>query len=197
MGWAAAFLAAGRCGGVADRELAAPEAALGATLFKTGSVSSELNRRLGAAWKEFCKYSLAWKHTSIHAERKIEVFQSFITSKVMYSFSTVWWNKAERRRLNGFQARCLRRILNIPAAFVSRISNKTVLSKSGQLPYTCQLLRHQLLWFGKVGRAPNDDFTRKLTFQNDTVISATSLLMRRKGRPNDEWATCLYNSISA
>ena len=169
---------------------------LGATIYNTGSVSSELNRRLGAAWNKFCKYARAWKRSSIHAIRKIEVFQSLITTKVMYSLSTAWLNKAERRRLDGFQARCLRKILNIPPAFVCRISNKSVLDKSGQTPYTLQLLRHQLLWFGKVGRAPNHDFTRMLTFQNDTVRSATISLKRRRGRPNNDWATCLYERIS-
>ena len=159
-------------------------------------MSTELNRRIGAAWAEFCKYERAWKHTAITVPRKLELFQALVTSKLMYSLNTAWLNKAERRRLDGFQARCLRKVLHIPPAFLTHISNKVVLQRAGQQPYTAQLLRHQLTWFGKIGRASNQDFLRQLTFQDGSIRSATASLKRRRGRPMNAWASCLRSCIS-
>ena len=57
---------------------------LGATLYNSGCVAKELNKRLGAAWAELVEYERAWKHTAVGKNRKIEVFQALITSKVLY-----------------------------------------------------------------------------------------------------------------
>ena len=119
-----------------------------------------------------------------------------MTSKVMYSLNSAWLNKAERRRLDGFQARCLRRILHIPHAYFSRVSNEQVLSQSGQQPYTAQLLRSQLLWFGKICRATDSNFLRRLTFQPGSARPATDACGRARGRPRNEWAKCLYKAVA-
>ena len=169
---------------------------LGATLYSSGCVAKELNKRLGAAWAEFVKYERAWKHTAVDKYRKIQMFQALITSKVLYSLSTAWLNQSEKRRLDGFQAKCLRRVLHIPPSFLSRVSNKAVLQQARQDPYSTQLLRQQLALYGKIGRASNRDFLRRVTFQPDTVLSATDALRRRRGRPQREWANGLYRMIS-
>ena len=39
-------------------------------------------------------------------------------------------NKAELRKIDGFQAKCLRSILHIPPPYISRVSNATVLQRS-------------------------------------------------------------------
>ena len=44
-----------------------------------------------------------------------------------YDLETTWLNAAMRRRMDGFHARCLRKILKIPAAYVSRVSDDSVL----------------------------------------------------------------------
>eukprot|EP00959_Pyramimonas_sp_CCMP1952_P265699 5555274-Pyramimonas_sp.AAC.1 len=41
---------------------------LGATLYNTGQMSTERNRRIGAAW--------AWKHTAITVPRKLELLST-------------------------------------------------------------------------------------------------------------------------
>ena len=102
---------------------------LGATISNTGRISGELNRRLGTAWGEFSRYCKVWKRTSIGVKKKLLIFDAMITSKVMYSLSSAWLTRADRKRLDGFQAKCIRRILHIPPAFISRVSNKCVWGK--------------------------------------------------------------------
>ena len=80
-------------------------------------------------------------------------------------------------------------------AYVSRVSNKTVFEQAGQPSYASQLLRHQLLWFGKIGRADDGDVLRTLTFQTGSLRPASEMLRRSRGRPRHEWAKCLYNKV--
>ena len=103
---------------------------LGASIYADGCVKSELNRKLGAAWGDFAKLNRLWKHTTLTKHRKVEVFQAFIVSRLLYGLSSAWLNVAEMRRLSGFQCRCLRVILRIAPAYVSRISNAKVLAEA-------------------------------------------------------------------
>ena len=94
---------------------------LGANIYADGGIKSEVNKKLGIAWGDFNKLVRVWKHTSLTKERKLQVFQSVIIGRVLYGLSSAWLNAAELRRLNGFYCRCLRVILSIKPAFVSRI----------------------------------------------------------------------------
>ena len=113
---------------------------LGTTLSEDGRLDAELGRRLGKAWGEFCKLERLWKHTTLQPTRRMEVFQAVVAPTLLYSLSTSWLSTAQQRRLDGFQNRCLRRILKIKPAYFSRVSNKTVLQRASQQAYSNQLL---------------------------------------------------------
>ena len=74
---------------------------------------------------------------------------------------------------------------------VSRVSNSSVLQESGQIPYGRQLLKQQLLLFGRVARAPSSDPLRRLTFVPGSLRPVTGHYVRRVGRPWNEWAVML------
>ena len=131
-----------------------------------------------------------WYHTTISATRKLELLQSILFSLVLYGLITSWLNAWQRRQLDGFQARCLRDVLRIPHAYVSRISDATVLSRSGQKRLTTQLCRQQLLLMGKVARTPNDDIRN---FSPGTLQPITHSIKRRVGLPHAEWAPKLLD----
>ena len=166
---------------------------LGTTIAADGGVGSELNRRLGKAWAEYSKLSQLWKHTSLALSRKLEVFHAAIVSLLLYGLNTVWLNARQQRQLNGFQARCLRDMMRIPHPYFSRVSNKTVLERSGQTALTTELLRSQLIMFGRVARAPDDDTRRRLTFCPGSLRPTTCRHLRRVGRPRHEWASQLLD----
>ena len=54
--------------------------------------------------------------------------------------------------------------LRIPAAFVSRVSNKLVLKSAGAAPLSEQMLHRQLLLLGKIVRAPDSSLLRRCVF---------------------------------
>ena len=184
-----------------DYRLAAPDGTnievdeimtyLGAYIYPDGRVKSELNKRLGIAWADFCKLDRLWKHTFLPKARKIMIFNAVVTSKLLYSLSSAWLNIAELRRLDGFQCRCLRRILRIKPSVISRISNATVLSEAQQPKMRNQLLKQQLLLYGRVVRSSPSSTIRRVTFVGSSMQATTDRYVRRVGRPRNEWTTML------
>ena len=56
---------------------------------------------------------------------------ALIESKLLYTMSALCFAAAENRRSDGFQNRCVRKIIGVKPAFISRVSNATVLEKAG------------------------------------------------------------------
>ena len=164
---------------------------LGGLISSDGRVDSELSRKLGHAAADFRSLSKAWGHTSISLSRKLQFFNAVIMSKLLYGLSSVCLVAAQRRRLDGFHARCLRKLLRVPAAFISRISNDTVFRRARVRPLSAQLLRRQLLLIGKVARCPAGHAMRVDTFLKDTCRPVLGHYIRKRGRPRTEWATQL------
>ena len=121
---------------------------LGSFFCDNGSIGPELNRRLGAARAESQTLCRVWNHAVLPKAEKIRIFEACVLSNLLYCLHTAWLNKAELRRLNAFQAKCFRKILNIPHSFVSRISNKIVLEQSGRQEISSILTYRQVVLFG-------------------------------------------------
>ena len=103
---------------------------LGSYLDATGAGGPAICRRLGEAKGKFDKLASVWRHSTLHPQQKIRIFQACVVSKLLYCLHTMWLNKAELRKIDGFQAKCLRSILHIPPPYIIRISNATVLQRS-------------------------------------------------------------------
>ena len=108
---------------------------LGALISNDSRVESELSRKIGAAKADFNQLQQFWAHSSVSIRSKLQYFNVFIVVKLRYGLATVWLVTAQRRRLDGFVARCVRRILRIPSAFMSRVSNAVVLKWAGLKPF--------------------------------------------------------------
>ena len=116
---------------------------------------------------------------------------------MLYGLSSVWLVTAQRRRLDGFYARCLRRILRIPSSFLSRISNAVVFARAGARPFSDQLMGRQLQLLGKVARSPDDGPLRRDTFNTGTLQPQIGTYVRRVGRPRQDWTNQLLRMGAA
>ena len=105
-----------------------------------------------------------------------------------YGLHTACLNQTERRRLDGFQNRCLRKIWGIEPSFVSRVPNNAVLQLTGQSAVTKLLMRQQLLLYGKAFRAPPGSLLRDAVFCPGSLKPITERYIWRVGRPSREWA---------
>ena len=152
----------------------------------------ELARRMGCALADFRVLFRFWKHAAVSRARKVEVLNAVIFSKLCYGLSTVWLGAAERRRLDGFQCRCLRSVWGILPAFLSRVVNKDVWARTQQVQLSKQILRQQLHLFGEVARADDSSAMRDYVFRKGTVDLQLDRYVRRRGRPQLEWSNDLW-----
>ena len=155
---------------------------LGSLLSSDGSIESEVSRRIGIAMEEFKNLKQVWNHSHISRYEKLNIFTSCIVSKLTYALHTAWLNSNIRRRLNGFQCKCLRQILNILPSFLSRISNHDILLMAGVSSISNLILEQPLLYFGKLAR-DDQSVPRKFIFQQNSLHLTKFAGMRRRERP--------------
>ena len=162
-------------------------------LCSDGRINTELNHRIGMARADFDKLSRVWSHASISCNRKVEVFNACVASKLMYCLNTAWLNSAELTKLDAFQAKCLRKIAGVKPSYWSRVSNESVRAKLCCEPLSRMLLQQQLIYFGKLARNPTGDVLRDAVFKPYSYSLCETPGRRRKGRPRKCWGQELYN----
>ena len=160
---------------------------LGSSLSADGRVGSELSRRIGASKADSHTLSKVWRHSSLPRSKRLQIFSALIESRFLYGLASACFTKAELRRIDGFQCKCLRRISGIPTAYYSRVSNATVRERLRHRAATDLLLQAQLLQLGKIINAPVDSPLRTTTFFGNYWTPAVNRFVRRVGRPRAEW----------
>ena len=167
----------------------------GALLSASGRAASEISRKLGAARADFNQLQRLWGHACAPQKDKVQFFLSLILSKLRYGLSTMWLVAAQRKRLDGFVARCLRRELRIPAAFVLRVSNTVVYEKAGMRPFSQEVVKHQLHLLREVAAQPAGHPARVDAFEGDTLTPQIGRYVCRIGRPRQDWTTLLLQEV--
>ena len=107
----------------------------------------------------------------------------------------IWLGQAARRKLDGFHARCIRKIVKIPPSYYSRVSNADVLAEVGAPKLSTILLERQLGYFGDLARRPHSCPVRKMVFKEDLSMQSLDV-KRRPGRPKFEWTKEVFRLIS-
>ena len=190
-----------RCGGqihVNDRSIdPAPSMTyLGSTLTCDGRADAELSRRIGIVKGDFRALCRVWRNSSLTVQRKLHIYCALVEAKLHYGLSAIILTKAQRRKLDGFQCRCLRSILKIPAAFYSRVSNLEVLQKAGVDSSSAKILKRPLLLLGRVCRAPLTNPLRSVSFVASTLEPLTNFYIRRVGGPRTEWVPTILKGAT-
>ena len=142
------------------------------------------------------QYKLIWQ-SDLTVKKKVETYNSLVWSKSRWSLHLLPMSKVNRRIIDGAQARHLRRITGIPAAYISRISHKYVRKKAKTHRASTDILRAQLRWFGHIIRKPSDDPLKIILFGPHQNLGGyiPKSGRRRKGRPNQDWAQSLFSLI--
>ncbi len=112
--------------------------------------------------------------------------------KLLYCLHTAWLTKAELTKLDGFHARCLRKVLSIPHSYLSHVSNADVLVAAGVPPLSAVLRERQLLLFGAIARKPAASPGGASAVQANAAQPQRWAGARRRGRPRQAWATCVH-----
>ena len=161
---------------------------LGALISADGTIQSEVNRRIGMASADFKLLDILWTHSNVCRKEKYQIYLACIISKLLYGLHTAWLTKAQNNKLDGFHAKCVRRIVGVKHSYWSRISNKEVLSYVNAVQLSKLLLEQQLLVFGKIYRKGPDDHIRQVLSQENSTALQIHAKRRRIGRPKLAWA---------
>jgi hypothetical protein len=160
---------------------------LGSTIHKDGKFASEISRKIGAAHARFRSLQPIWQSRSIAKRRKLELFDSFIFSKLKYGVASAWLSAADLRRLDGFQAACLRKLLKVPPPYISRVSNERIRTMAGQTPLSEQIRHSQLALLKAVLNDPSKSVLRDVAFAKKSDLPLTAIFVRKVGRPRHNW----------
>ena len=129
---------------------------------------------------------MVWRRANITRRRKLALFDSCVISKLTYCLEAFCLRKADRDKIDAFQAICYRKILNIPHSMISHISNEEVRNRANSPRLSQLLLFRQLLLFGRISAMPNTALQATL-FQTGTLDAAGLGARRRQGRPRLAW----------
>ena len=137
---------------------------LGNYLDASGAGGPKSCRRLRETKNQFDKLAKAWWHSTLYTQQRIRIFQACVVSRLLYCLHTMWPNKAELRKIDGFQAKCLRSILRVPPPYIGRISIATVLQRS-RCKHLSTILKSRLLFlFQSIAVLPDEDVRRGCIF---------------------------------
>ena len=148
------------------------------------------------ALADFKILSIIWSHASVTIHVKYRIYMTCIVSKLLYGLQTSWLTKDQRTKLDGFHAKCVRKITGIAHSYWSRVSNLTVLSYVQGCPLSKLLLEQQLISFGEVFRKADNDILRQVIFQASSSDLQIHTVKRRRGRPKLNWADEVWKVAS-
>ena len=126
-------------------------------------------------------FARSWNNSSLTRWRKLEIYRALVESRLLYGLTTACFTRSELRRLDQFQAKCLRSILGVPPSSVSRISNAEVRSTANWKPASQSLLEQQRFILERVIASGDDSVLCQLTFVPGTNRAATDRYIRRVG----------------
>ena len=165
---------------------------LGGRISIRNSESTELVRRLGVGRCSFNTLATVWKHANIPAERKLEIFQACVVSRVLYGLESVWLLKDQLRKLDAFYCTCLREIARVPPSFISRVADGDILSRFKVSPLSLILRRRQLQLYTKLVNQSAEELTRRVAIEVGGTKPRDWCPTRRVGRPCQRWTSSVY-----
>ena len=103
---------------------------LGGRIKDTGDHKPEIQHRITATWATLRKLDLLWGKSTASMKWKTRVHDAVTVAKLMYGLASLPRTKADRRKIDAFQMKGLRKILHIKNPYWSRVSNKKLLERA-------------------------------------------------------------------
>ena len=93
----------------------------------TGDHKPELQHRIAATWKTVRRLDLLWGKSRASVKWKIKVYDAVIVAKLMYGLTSIPPSKADANKIDAFQLKGFRKILEAKHPYWSRISSKKLI----------------------------------------------------------------------
>ena len=142
-----------------------------------------------------CMCSSRKDRTAFSWAKKLRIFDACICTRLTYGLFSEALTAKEKQRIDGFQARSLRRILRIPASYYSRIPNATVLKIAAETTLSSKIEKLQTKYLQKLWARPNDDPVKRCIFEVDGATVRKTAGTRKRGRPRTAWLPGVWQKL--
>ena len=151
-----------------------------------GDCSHEIKRRLLLGRKVMTNLDSILKSRDITLPTKVRVVKAMVFPVVMYGCESWTVKKAERRRIDGFELWCWRRLLRVP--WTARRSNQSILKEiSPGISLEGMMLKLKLQYFGH--------FMRRVDSLEKTLMLGGIGGKKRRGRQRMRWLDGITDSM--
>jgi hypothetical protein len=174
---------------------------LGTCMTANANPHAEVGSRIANTGEVLSKLDMFWRKAPVSTTWKLRVHDAVITSKLLYGLESASLTKSDLARLDAFQVRALRKILNIPHPYFSRISNSTVMETANQRLEAAgskglktmseRLADRQVKFMGHLIRATEGDITKTCTMMENGTRTVAG--WKRVGRPRIKWYDNVMN----
>ncbi|CAG2234263.1 unnamed protein product [Mytilus edulis] len=151
---------------------------LGSVVTSEGGAEQDIKTRIGKARSAFHRLRNIWKTPSIRKKTKLKIYNSCVTSVLLYGAECWRMTEKDINRLSSFHNTCLRRIMKI--YWPNKITNEDLHKKTKSQDIETTLLQKRWRWLGHVLRKPQGDMTK-------VALRWTPEGKRKRGRPKTTW----------
>ena len=129
---------------------------------------------------------MVWNNNTISPKTKIKLYDSIVTSILIYGSESWKGLKGIEERVRRFESGCLRKIMKV--RWYEHISEVEIRSRSGQRSIIERIKESRWRWYGHVLRMPEDRLPKQTTKWNAEGS-------RRRGRPKDTWRRTIQREM--
>ena len=150
---------------------------------------NDINRRKILAINAEKQLKHVLNNRKINLDTKINIHTAFIKSIFLYN-SELWTLTSKlEKEIDAFQRKGLRRILNI--RWPDKISNKDLYEKTNQTPWSRNIKRRRISWFGHLLRLSPETPARQALQESIRKVK------KPPGRPQLTWITQVKKDLSS
>ena len=171
---------------------------LGSRVHFNGDQKCEVKTRIAAAWLTVMKLDLFWRKAPVTLKWELRVLDAVIHPKVLYGMESLVISQSDYDKIDAFQNRIFRKVLNIKHSYWSHVTNATVMNTANTrannidknieiVPLSIKLKQRIVKFYGHIIRSdPNTDQVRAISIdENGKRISAPKPW--RSGGPKLKW----------
>ena len=177
----------------------------GCFLNQTSDTTKELNQRISTCMAVLNRLHIFWRHSNCPVGFKLQALSAVVRTKLLYGLESAQLNQTAVNRINTFQLKGLRKILQMPTTFAAILSlleerqnysNDRVIETANQSlaaegKKRVELFEHthaktKTRSFAETVKSHERDPVKTITFTDE--LKPWSYANKRHGRPKAKWA---------
>ena len=133
---------------------------------KTEANEQEMDDRIKKANAAMNRLSQVWRNADVKTEEKIRIYQTLVTSLLLYATETRTWSSTQLARFEAVQMRHLRRIVKSPA-HITLESNDMIRERTKTSSMTSQMQARRLKLWSNVAKNEVEEVVAVMWGQDD------------------------------